>query len=192
MNRLTDFFLSLIFFLMLLPLMLVISILIKFDSRGPVFFISTRVGQNNQKFKMIKFRTMYINTELIESAKLKDPSSKVTKLGKIMRKLSIDEIPQFFNVLNNDMSIVGPRPLPEINEKKINKNLRIKRRKVPPGITGMSQGNYTGKYRKLEDKVKLDVSFIDNYSLFIYFKILLRTPIVLIIRLLKNKSSIIK
>ena len=90
------------------------------------------------------------------------------------------------------MSIVGPRPLPEKNEKKIYKSLRIKRRNVLPGITGLSQINYNGKYRKLEDKVKLDIKFINNYSLYIYFQILLNTPLALIIRLLKNKSSIIK
>ena len=85
----TNFFLGLIFFLILLPLILVISVLIKLDSRGPIFFISKRIGQYNQKFDMIKFRTMHINTELIESAKLKNPNSKVTKLGKVIRKLSI-------------------------------------------------------------------------------------------------------
>ena len=90
------------------------------------------------------------------------------------------------------MSIVGPRPLPEVNEKKIKKTLRKKRRDVLPGITGLSQINYTSKFRKLDDKVKLDIKFIKNYSLYNYFKILLNTPIVLIIRLLKNKSSIIK
>ena len=84
------------------------------------------------------------------------------------------------------------RPLPEINEKKIRKSFKIKRRKVLPGITGLSQINYRGKYRKLHDKIKLDIKFINNYSIYSYFKILLCTPIVLIIRLLKNKSSIIK
>ena len=90
------------------------------------------------------------------------------------------------------MSIVGPRPLPIINEKKINKLLRIKRRKVLPGITGMSQVNYKGKQRKLGEKVKLDLKFIENYSLYNYLQIIIKTPFVLIIRCLKNKSSIIK
>ena len=117
---------------------------------------------------------------------------RLTKIRKIIRRSSFDEIPQFFNVLKNDMSIVGPRPLPEIYEKKIRKSFKIKRRKVLPGITGLSQINYRGKYRKLHDKIKLDIKFINNYSIYSYFKILLCTPIVLIIRLLKNKSSIIK
>ena len=77
-------------------------------------------------------------------------------------------------------------------KKKINKNFKIIRRKILPGITGLSQINYRGKYRKLDDKVKLDIKFINSYSIYSYFKILLNTPIALIIRLLKNKSSIIK
>ena len=89
------------------------------------------------------------------------------------------------------MSIVGPRPLPEMIEKDIEKFSKHKRRMVHPGIT-IIQINYKGKYRKLDDKVKLDIYYIENYSLYNYFKIILYTPITLIIRLLKNKSSIIK
>ena len=95
------------------------------------------------------------------------------------------------DVIKKDMSIVGPRPLPELNEKKINRTLRNKRRNVLPGITGLSQINYTGKYRKLDEKVKLDIKFVENYSIYNYLKILLNTPLVLIVRMLKNKSSII-
>ena len=90
------------------------------------------------------------------------------------------------------MSIVGPRPLPLDIEKKINRLLRAKRRKVLPGITGMSQVNFTGKNRKLIEKIKLDMYFIDNYTISNYFRILIRTPFVLITRFFKNKSSIIK
>ena len=90
------------------------------------------------------------------------------------------------------MSIVGPRPLPANIEKKIKKSLKIKRREILPGITGMSQINYTGKKRKLIDKIKLDIELIENYNTYNYFKILLKTPIVLIIRFFKNKSSIIE
>ena len=184
-TRVFDILISIFLLFILFPIILLTSILIIIFDGRPILFTQVRIGQYGKKFRIFKFRTM-------KNYSFKNENLRVTKFGKIIRRLSIDEIPQFLNVLNNDMSIVGPRPLPEINEKKINKNLKIKRRKVPPGITGMSQINYTGKYRKLEDKVKLDVSFIDNYSLLVYFKILLHTPIVLIIRLLKNKSSIIK
>ena len=90
------------------------------------------------------------------------------------------------------MSIVGPRPLPVKIERKINNSIKIKRRKVLPGITGMSQINYTGENRKLIDKTNLDIQFIDNYNIYNYFKILLKTPLILLIRFYKNKSSIIK
>ena len=84
------------------------------------------------------------------------------------------------------MSIVGPRPLPKIIENKIRKSLKVKRRQVLPGITGMSQINYTGKNRRLIDKIYLDIKFIDNYTLNNYFIILLKTPIILIIRFFKK------
>ena len=100
-------FLYFFFTFILLPIIIFTAIIIKFDSKGPIFFISNRVGKNNENFKMIKFRTMYLNTEIIETSKLKNASLKTTKIGKILRKLSIDEIPQFFNVLIGNMSIVG-------------------------------------------------------------------------------------
>ena len=121
----------------------------------------------------------------------KDEKLRLTLLGKILRKTSLDEMPQFINVLNKDMSIVGPRPLPKIIEKKINRSIRVKRRQILPGITGMSQINYSGKNRKLIDKIQLDMQFINNYTVYNYFKILIKTPIILIVRFFKNKSSII-
>ena len=183
--RIFDILISIAILVILFPLIIIISFLIFLLDGKPIIFKQTRVGYQGKKFEIFKFRTMRNNLSKNEKLRL-------TRLGKILRRLSLDEIPQFFNVLKNDMSIVGPRPLPEINEKKINKSLRVKRRKVLPGITGMSQISYTGKYRKLNDKVKLDIKFINGYSLYSYFKIILSTPVVLIIRLLKNKSSIIK
>ena len=151
----------------------------------PIIYKQSRVGYMGNQFIMLKFRTMSNNA-------FKDEKLRLTSLGKFLRKTSLDELPQLINVLKKDMSIVGPRPLPKIIEKKINKSLKLKRRMILPGITGMSQINYTGKNRKLVDKVNLDIQFIDNYSLFNYFKILFKTPIVLIIRFFKNKSSIIR
>ena len=183
--RIFDILISIAILVILFPLIIIISFLIFLLDGKPIIFKQTRVGYQGKKFEIFKFRTMRNNLSKNEKLRL-------TRFGKILRRLSLDEIPQFFNVLKNDMSIVGPRPLPEINEKKINKSFRVKRRKVLPGITGMSQISYTGKYRKLNDKVKLDIKFINGYSLYSYFKIILSTPVVLIIRLLKNKSSIIK
>lgn len=183
--RFSDILISIIFLIILFPLIILTSVIILFSDGRPIFFKQIRVGKNGKKFKMYKFRTM-------KNINFKNENQRIIKFGKIIRRLSIDEIPQFFNVINNEMSIVGPRPLPEKIEKKINKTLRQKRRKVLPGITGMSQINYKGHNRKLVDKVNLDIKYINNNSVDVYFKILFSTPFVLIIRLLKNKSSIIK
>ena len=134
---------------------------------------------------MFKFRTM-INNELL------DENLRVTSFGKLLRKTSLDELPQFINILKKEMSIVGPRPLPLQIEKKINKKYRHRRRSILPGLTGFSQINYTGKFRKLNEKIELDILLVNNHTLNNYFKILLKTPIALIRRLIRNKTSIIK
>ena len=117
---------------------------------------------------------------------------RLTLFGKILRRTSLDEIPQFINILKNEMSIVGPRPLPEKIEKKIKSSLRRKRRTILPGITGMSQINFTGKHRTLGEKINLDIELVNNYNLNIYFKVILNTPLILVIKFFKNKTSIVK
>lgn len=183
--RFCDIIISILLFIILLPIFLVISFFIFIIDGSPVIFRQTRVGYNGKKFIIFKFRTM-------SNATYKNEKLRLTFLGKILRKSSLDELPQFINVLKKDMSLVGPRPLPKIIEDKIKLPLKIKRRKILPGITGISQINYTGKKRKLAEKINLDIQFINNYTLYNYFQILLKTPIVLILRLIKNKSSIIK
>lgn len=182
--RIFDVLISVFILIFFLPIIILISLLILIIDGRPIIYKQFRMGFMGRKFKIFKFRTM--NKTL-----LKDESLRVTKLGKILRKTSLDELPQFINVLKKDMSIVGPRPLPEIIEKKINKSIKIKRRKILPGITGMSQINYTGKKRELIQKIQLDLKLVDNYTLYNYFKILFKTPIILIVRFIKNKSSII-
>jgi lipopolysaccharide/colanic/teichoic acid biosynthesis glycosyltransferase len=183
--RMFDIIISVLFIIILLPLILIIYFLILFIDGKPVIFLQSRVGLSGKKFNIYKFRTM-------KNKIYKNESDKLTKLGKILRRLSLDEIPQFFNVIKKEMSIVGPRPLPETNERKIKNELKIKRRKILPGITGLSQINYTGKFRQIDDKVKLDIRYYENYTLHNYLKIITKTPLILIKRLLKNKSSIIK
>lgn len=184
MIRFFDIIISILVLFFFSPLLITISILILLIDGRPLIFKQSRVGYNGKKFIILKFRTM---NNFISKNKV----SKLTTLGKILRRSSLDEFPQFINVLKKDMSIVGPRPLPYFIEKKIKKFIKIKRRKILPGITGLSQINYTGRSRKLANKIMLDIQFVDNYTLSNYFKILLKTPYVLIIRLLKNKSSII-
>jgi lipopolysaccharide/colanic/teichoic acid biosynthesis glycosyltransferase len=185
MIRFFDILISIFILLIFSPLMIVISIFILVFDGQPIIFTQYRVGRKGKKFKIYKFKTM-------RDKNFKDESLRLTLLGKFLRRLSLDELPQFFNVINKDMSIVGPRPLPENIEKKISRSIKIKRRKILPGITGLSQINYTGKNRKLSDKIKLDLGFVENYNLYNYLIILIKTPFVLIIRFYKNKSSIIK
>jgi O-antigen biosynthesis protein WbqP len=154
--------------------MLIISLLIKLDSRGPVFFISKRIGQNNQKFEMIKFRTMHINTELIESAKLKNPNSKVTRLGKIMRKSSIDEIPQLFCVIKGQMAIVGPRPALPTQLDLINNRKKHGIDKIMPGITGYAQINGRDLISDKE-KLNLEIEYMKKKNFLLDLKIIFKT-----------------
>ncbi len=183
--RTLDVLISILLLIIFFPILVLISFLILIFYGRPIIYRQFRVGYKGKKFIIFKFRTMNNNLSDNESLRL-------TYLGKILRRTSLDELPQIINVLIKDMSLVGPRPLPKNIEKKINSNLRKKRRKILPGITGMSQINFSGKKRKLSDKIVLDLNFVNNYTLSNYIKILLKTPYILIIRLLKNKSSIIK
>lgn len=183
--RFFDILFSILILIIFSPIISIISLLILVFDGKPVIYKQFRIGYLGKRFIIFKFRTM-------NNIMFKDEKLRLTLLGKILRKTSLDELPQLINVLKKDMSIVGPRPLPEIIEKKINKSLKMKRRKILPGLTGMSQINYTGKNRKLTDKIQLDMNLIDNYTIYNYFKILLKTPIILVVRFFKNQSSIIK
>ena len=183
-----DFLFSLFFLVSFLPLFIIISLLIKISSRGPIFFLQERIGKNNIPFKCIKFRTMYpeakdilhnllkkdkkIKREFEETHKIKnDP--RITTIGKLLRKTSLDELPQFINVLRNEMSIVGPRPIVKDEKKKYGKNLK-KVLSIKPGITGLWQvsGRNNLTYKR---RVMLDIIYVDNYNLLMDLRILLRT-----------------
>ena len=183
--RILDILISVLLLIIFSPIFCLISVIILIIDGKPVIYKQSRVGYLGKIFIIFKFRTM-------KNVILKDENLRVTFLGRFLRKTSLDELPQLINVLKKDMSIVGPRPLPEHIEKKINRTVQIKRRKILPGITGLSQVNFTGKNRKLIEKMQLDLKWLEEYSLNNYFKILIKTPFVLIVRLFKNKSSIIK
>tara|TARA_X000000368_G_C22963512_1_gene682081 strand:+ start:558 stop:1115 length:558 start_codon:yes stop_codon:yes gene_type:complete len=185
MIRIFDVFFSILLLIIFSPIIFLVSLLILVIDGKPIIYKQARVGYKGRQFLIFKFRTM-------KNTIYKDEKLRLTPLGKFLRRTSLDELPQFLNVLNKDMSIVGPRPLPQIIEKKIARSIRKKRRQILPGITGMSQINYSGKNRKLIEKLQLDMQFINNYTVYYYFKILLKTPIILIIRFFKNNSSIIK
>jgi len=158
-------------------LIIIVAIIIKFDSKGPIFFISERIGLDNKKFKMIKFRTMFINTEIAETSKLKNPKLKVTKVGKFLRNYSIDEIPQFFNLILGNMTIVGPRPALPQQVKLINNRKKFGIHKIKPGVTGYAQVNGRDLITDSK-KLNLEIEYIKNRSFYLDLKIVLQTFIV--------------
>jgi undecaprenyl-phosphate galactose phosphotransferase len=185
LKRLFDLLASAVLLLLLSPLFLLISILIKLDSEGPVFFSQVRVGRNGRKFRMWKFRTMRVDAEEVlksdpelyeefkKSFKLKnDP--RITRFGKFLRETSLDELPQLWNVLLGDMSLVGPRP---VVEPELEKYGRYKKfyLSVRPGITGLWQisGRSDLDYTI---RVSLDVFYVLNWSPLLDLKILALTP----------------
>jgi putative colanic acid biosynthesis UDP-glucose lipid carrier transferase len=181
-KRIFDVIFSLLVILLLLSWLIpILAILIKFESKGPVFFKQGRPGLDEEEFNCFKFRSMQLNGSTEKEASKNDP--RVTKIGKFMRKTSIDELPQFFNVLFGEMSVVGPRPhLWSQNKAYAN---RIKkymvRHYVKPGITGLAQvKGFRGEIETEEDmvnRIKLDVFYIENWSMVLDVKIIAQTLI---------------
>ena len=185
LKRLLDFFVSLTALIVLSPLMAIIAIAIKLGSRGPVFFRQDRVGLKREIFKMHKFRTMHPDAEErikeieaqneVDGAAFKmtnDP--RVTRIGRSLRKLSLDELPQFIDVLNGNMSLVGPRPLPIRDVERFDQNWQKRRFSVKPGLTCLWQIN--GRHEvDFENWMELDLEYIDNWSLSLDFDILFKT-----------------
>ena len=186
-KRLIDIIGSLIGIILLSPLYIIIAILIKFDSPGKVVFGHTRKGKGGKDIKVYKFRTMYSNAnEIFESFTSEqkeeyyknfklDNDPRVTKLGGFLRKTSLDELPQLFNILKGDMTIIGPRP---IVEKEISKygNKAEKLFSVVPGLAGYWQANGRSD-TTYEERVEMDMYYIDNMSFYLDVKILFQTAI---------------
>lgn len=173
------------------PIMLLTAIAIKLDSPGPVMFNQVRVGQNGRRFKIYKFRSMYIDAEERKKElmaqnemqggvmfKMKD-DPRVTRVGKIIRKLSIDELPQFFNVIQGSMSLVGTRPPTEDEVEKYERN-QWRRISIKPGITGLWQVSGRSNVLDFEDVVEMDVEYIDNWTISQDIKIMFKTVLVLL------------
>ena len=177
-KRVLDLILSLLALIILMPLMIIIAILIKIDSKGPVFFLQERLGKDGKVFKIIKFRTMVVNAENIgDGLKVKSENdNRITKVGKILRKTSLDELPQFVNVLKGDMSIIGPRPpvtyhphkYEEYTEEQKNRfNLR-------PGITGLAQVKVRNSV-SWDERIKIDLLYVEKVTFFSDIKIVILT-----------------
>jgi exopolysaccharide biosynthesis polyprenyl glycosylphosphotransferase len=184
-KRLIDILGSIALLVVLAPLFALVALLIKLDSPGSVFFTQERIGFNKRRFKLIKFRTMANGADqqqaLLEHLnevegpvfKIKnDP--RVTCLGKFLRRFSIDELPQLFNVLKGDMSLVGPRPLPVRDVQRIDVTSHKRRFSIKPGITCLWQVNGRSDIG-FDDWVLLDLEYIDRWSLGLDLRILLKT-----------------
>jgi exopolysaccharide biosynthesis polyprenyl glycosylphosphotransferase len=184
-KRMIDVVGSAIALIVLLPVFALIAVAVKLDSQGPVFFVQERVGFNRKRFRTIKFRTMGTDSEEqlkyledkneVRGAAFKmrnDP--RVTRFGRILRKLSLDELPQFFNVLIGDLSLVGPRPLPIRDVERFDEQWQKRRFSVKPGLTCLWQVN--GRHQiSFEHWMELDLQYIDNWSLKLDFEILMKT-----------------
>jgi putative colanic acid biosynthesis UDP-glucose lipid carrier transferase len=168
----------------------IIGILIKFTSKGPVFFIQKREGYRGKIFECIKFRTMVPNS--MSDIKMADDNDhRLTKFGKFLRLSTLDEMPQFINVFFGDMSVVGPRPHPT----NLNKEYRFKvtnfekRHRYKPGITGLAQSlghsGFVSSFHDMNHRVKMDVFYFKNWSIFLDLKIVIRTILILFKGVLK-------
>ncbi|MFK8183237.1 MAG: sugar transferase [Phormidesmis sp.] len=185
-KRWLDFSLAALFLLVLIPFFILIAIAIKFTSPGPVFFCQERTGLHSKIFQVWKFRTMVINAPQLQSSleqqnenldgvmfKIAD-DPRVTSIGKFLRYTSLDELPQLFNVVLGQMSLVGPRPLP-LRDTALFEPWHHVRHQVLPGITGLWQVSGRSNIKSFDDAVRLDLHYIDNWSLNLDLEILLET-----------------
>lgn len=184
LKRFIDVFLSIVAIIVLLPVYFVLALAVKFSSPGPIFFLQDRVGLNGQVFKIIKFRTMYIDAESKGPQLSSTDDPRITKIGKYMRKLRFDEFPQFLNVLKGDMSLVGPRPERQFY---IDQIVKIEPQflhltKVRPGITswGQVKYGYAENVEQMLQRMKYDLLYMRNRTLALDFKIMLYTLIIII------------
>ena len=192
LKRFFDIMFSFLFLMILLPMFLIIAFIIKIDSKGQIFYASKRVGAKGRIIKIWKFRSMVQNAERLKKKLLSqnerqdgplfkmDYDPRVTRVGKFIRKWSIDELPQFFNILQGDMSLVGPRPH-EPNEVAEYEKHHKKLLNIKPGVTGMAQVSGRSDL-EFEEEVKLDTFYIENWSPWIDLIILIKTPFVVLLR----------
>lgn len=181
-KRILDIIFAFILLVISIPLIAISYIFIRLDSKGPAIFKQTRIGRNCDKITIYKLRTMKLETHDKNGRKLRD-RERVTRVGKIIRKLSLDELPQLFNILKGDMSFIGPRPLlvrylPYYSEKE------IQRHNVLPGITGLAQVKGRS-YLQWEERFNFDLYYVENLSFKLDFRILILT----IIKVFKTEGT---
>lgn len=173
-KRLFDICVSLLVLIPFLPVWIVIALLVKCTSPGPVFFLQDRPGKDKKIFKVYKFRTMRPGSEqMVKGVEVMKDDDRVTAIGHFLRRSKLDEIPQCLNVLKGEMSLIGPRPERVASLEDYDEEIS-KRLNMLPGMTGLAQvsGNI---YLTLQQRYKLDVYYVEHYSLWLDVKILLRT-----------------
>jgi len=187
-KRLFDIFFSLFAIVVLSPVLIATAIGILITNFGPILFIQKRIGLNGKPFKILKFRSMVVNAQDLQESVWQSTSDdgssnkakndpRVTSIGRLIRKFSIDELPQLFNVLKGDMSIVGPRPIQEVELNSLG-NLDLRRHLIKPGLTGLWQ--ISGRSDTTwEERIQLDLEYLQNWSLALDVGIVLKTvPVV--------------
>lgn len=185
-KRIVDIFFSTLFLVILFPLFLILGLLVKLTSAGPVFFAHDRVGRDEKTFKFYKFRSMYSDKcdwkQKGVWTTASDENTRITPLGKILRKTNLDELPQLYSIFKGDMSFVGPRPEQPKLVDKFERDIPeyFRRHRVKAGLTGWAQVNGLKGDTSIRERVKYDMYYIENWSLWFDFRILFKTAILII------------
>jgi undecaprenyl phosphate N,N'-diacetylbacillosamine 1-phosphate transferase len=173
LKPLSDFILALIAFIILLPILLIVAIAIKIESRGPVLFKQTRIGLKGSEFKIYKFRSMISDqTPFKQTFEIYEDDPRITKVGKFIRKTSLDELPQLLNIIKGEMSFIGPRPPLPFFPKKYDEYTESEKQRftVKPGISGLAQV----RCREIHDwevNIRIDLAYVNDYSFIYDFKL---------------------
>ena len=180
-KKIFDYLFAFIILVLLSPFMILLSLMIKLFSKGPIFYMPERVGKDGNVFKLIKFRSMHFTSIPSDNLSTKKDDIRITKIGKFMRKYNLDELPQFYNVLRGDMSIVGPRPHRVFLDRKLQNEIDnyMMRHYIKPGITGLAAVNgWRGPMQTNEQRLqrnKYDLMYLSEWSFFLDIKIIFLT-----------------
>lgn len=185
LKRTIDFSGSFIGIIIISPVLIIIALTIKLSSQGPVFFQQERLGKNGKVFKILKFRTMVVNAERLGAGLFvkTENDNRITKIGKLLRATSLDELPQLWNVVMGEMSLVGPRPPVPYHPHKLEEysSFQRKRFEMKPGITGLTQVTVRNSV-PWDERIPVDVKYVEKFNIWLDFKILLNTFLIMLRR----------